>query len=344
MDAHPVTLVEIAEAAQVSIGTVSRVLNQREGTIKISQATRERVLEVAERLGYEPNPFASALKTQRTNVIGVIMRDISDPFLSLVVRFLQKEAHAEGFELLIGHSALDSATARRQLNIMLTRWFDGLFLLGNVPGDAALLQELARRQKPFVAVACGAGVDAPLVTVNDEKGTELALDYLFQLGHRRIAFLGDIVHVGVHDRLARFQGWMQAQAIWQEAYVYSSITTRAAAARQVRDLLKLVSPPTALFCASDALALGAFSGVWQSGKLVPNDFSVVGFDDIEESAELFPALTTVRQPVAEIARQALALLLAKIARGDAEPHQQRLVIEPELIVRDSCQPPISLLA
>jgi LacI family transcriptional regulator, repressor for deo operon, udp, cdd, tsx, nupC, and nupG len=336
MNLHPVTLADIAEAAQVSIGTVSRVLNQREGSIKISKATQERVLEVAKHLGYEPNPFASALKTQRTNVIGVIIRDIGDPFLSLVVRVLQRVANQAGFEILIGHSALDFATAQRQLNIMLTRWFDGLFLLGNVPGDDALLQALEQRKTPFVAVACGARVAAPLVTVNDEKGTELALNYLYSLGHRRIAFLGDIVHVGVHDRLACFQQFIQKRGIWHEEYVYTKVSSRGGAAAHVRRLFDLTTPPTALFCASDLLAQGVFSGVWQRGRLVPVDLSIIGFDDIEEAAELFPPLTTIKQPVEEIAQQALALLRTLMENPEGNARQSRLIIEPELVIRHSC--------
>jgi LacI family transcriptional regulator len=337
MNAHPVTLADIAEAAQVSIGTVSRVLNQRDGSIKISQSTRERVLEVARKLGYEPNPFASALKTQRTNVIGVIIRDIGDPFLSLVVRVLQKVANQAGFEVLIGHSALDFATAQRQLNIMLSRWFDGLFLLGNVPGDDALLQALEQRTTPFVAVACGAHVDAPLVTVNDAKGTELALRYLYDLGHRRIAFIGDIVHAGVNDRLACFQTFMQERTILQDDYVYTHIYTRGAAAAQVRGLFDLAQPPTALFCASDLLAQGVFSGVWQRGRTVPYDLSIVSFDDIEEAGELFPPLTTIRQPVETIAREALTLLRALMDHPGEKIWPRRVIVEPELVVRHSCR-------
>lgn len=337
MNAHPVTLADIAEAAQVSVGTVSRVLNRREGSIKISPATQERVLEIARRLGYEPNPFAAALKTQRTNVIGVIIRDIGDPFLSLLVRVLQTAANQAGFELLIGHSARDFATAQRQLNIMLTRWFDGLFLLGNVPGDEALLQALEQRHTPFVAVACGGRVAAPLVTVNDERGTELALHYLYERGHRRIAFLGDIVHAGVNDRLAFFQRFMQERSLWREEYIYTQASTRGAAAAHVHHLFDLANPPTALFCASDVLAQGVFSGIWQRGRLVPEDLSVIGFDDIEESAELFPPLTTIKQPVEKIAQQALTLLQSLIKDPDGAARQSHLIVEPELVVRHSCK-------
>src|SRR5256886_9610228 len=148
-----VTLADIAESAQVSVGTVSRVLNGRKGSIKISQATTSRVMEAAHRLGYQPNPFATALRTQRKGVLGAIIRDMGDPFLSELARALQQAAHEQGFELLLGHADYDSQTAQRQMTFMLNHWFDGLFLLGNLPDDATLLAMVKQGRTPCVAVA-----------------------------------------------------------------------------------------------------------------------------------------------------------------------------------------------
>ncbi len=336
----PVTLADIAEVAQVSISTVSRILKHRDGSIKISQATQERVLEVAKQLGYEPNPFASALRTQRTGVLGVIIRDIGDPFLSLLVRMLQREVRKAGFEVLIGHAEYDYETAQSQAQLMVSHWFDGLFLLGNVPGDHSLLQTLELRRTPFVALACGAQLAAPFVTVDDKQGMALALDYLYHLGHRRIAFLGDIVHAGVRDRLSYFTQFMQERAIWNEAYVHTQSSSRSAAATYVHHLLNLAEPPTALFCASDILALGAFASAWQHGQRVPQDLSIIGFDDIEEAAELYPPLTTIRQPVEIMAREGFSLLRALIDETLIEDAHRHTIVPAELIQRASCAPPL----
>ncbi|GHO70006.1 LacI family transcriptional regulator [Ktedonobacter sp. SOSP1-52] len=334
------TLADIAKAAHVSVSTVSRVLNQREGSIPISQTTVERVREAARRLGYSPNPFAAALRTQRTGVLGAILRDLGDPFLSVLVRALQRAAHQEGFDLLVGHAASDPSTAERHLAFLLNPWFDGLFLLGNLPGDALLLQMLTQRPRPCVAVACGTQMALPAVVIDEEAGTQLALDYLYQLGHRRIAFLGNLEHAGVRERLVCFQRFVQERNLeWQEYYAQHCHSSRSNAAAHVRHFLALSEPPTALFCASDLLALGAMSGAWQVGRTVPEDLSILGFDDIEEAAEGFPSLTTVRQPVEMMADHATRLIHRLIEGGLPKEDTCRVIVQPELILRQSCAAP-----
>ena len=334
------TLADIARAAHVSVSTVSRVLNQRQGSIPISQVTVERVRGVARRLGYSPNPFASALRTQRTGVLGAILRDLGDPFLSLLARALQHTAQQEGFDLLVGHADSDPEIAERHLTFLLNPWFDGLFLLGNLPGNTLLRQMLQIRPRPCVAVACGPERELPTVTVDEEAGTQLALDYLYQSGHRRIAFLGNLEHAGVGARLAGFQRFMRERDLTgQETYEQYCPSSRSEAAARVRDLLALPEPPTALFCASDLLALGAISGAWQAGRAVPEDLSVLGFDDIEEAAQGVPSLTTVRQPVETMAERATHLIRGLIEGRALEDLARHLVVQPELMVRQSCTSP-----
>ncbi len=336
----PITIADIAEATQVSVSTVSRILNRRDGSIKISQTTQERVLEAARRLGYQPNPFAAALRTQRTGVLGAIVRDIGDPFLSLLVRALQHAAHREGFELLLGHAAYDREAAERQLTFMLNSWFDGLFLLGNWPGDSALLRTLEQQPRPYVTVACGTGVSAPSVSVDEMLGTHECLDYLYALGHRRIAFLGNVEHAGVQDRLTCFRRFVAEHKLeWQDDYEQLCSSKRSEATARVTTLLRLNSPPTALFCASDLLALGAISGVWQMGRRVPEDLSIFGFDDIEEAADVFPPLSTVRQPVEEMARQATQVLRSLIDDSRPGGSARHILVQPELVIRGSCSAP-----
>lgn len=334
------TLADIAKAAHVSVSTVSRVLNQREGSIPISQATVERVKEAARRLGYFPNPFAAALRTQRTGVLGAILRDLGDPFLSGWVRALQHAANQQGFDLLVGHAASDPETAERHLSFLLNPWFDGLFLLGNLPGDALLRQMLQQRPRPCVAVACGPERALPAVTIDEDAGTQMALDYLYQLGHRRIAFLGNLEHAGVRERLAYFQRFVRERNMaLPEGYEQHCSSSRSEAAARVRHLLALPDPPTALFCASDLLALGAISGAWQMGYTVPEDLSILGFDDIEEAAEGVPSLTTVRQPVETMAEHATHLMRSLIDGRLPVEHERHLIIQPELVIRQSCRAP-----
>jgi LacI family repressor for deo operon, udp, cdd, tsx, nupC, and nupG len=334
-----VTLADIAESAQVSVGTVSRVLNGRKGNIKISQATTSRVMEAAHRLGYQPNPFATALRTRRTGVLGAILRDMGDPFLSELARALQQAAHEQGFELLLGHADYDAQTAQRQLTLMLNHWFDGLLLLGNIPGDAHLLAMLQQSQTPWVAVASGLEASVPLVALDEVRGASLSMEYLFHLGHRRLAFVGTMEHAGVGERLATFRQFVHDRGLeWHDVYEQCCARTHGDATVCLRQLLSLPSPPTAIFCASDVLALRAMSVAWQLGFHLPDQLSIIGFDDIEQAAESVPSLTTIRQPVALMAQQAVSMLREIIngSPGDAQEH--RRIVQPELIIRASCSP------
>jgi LacI family transcriptional regulator, repressor for deo operon, udp, cdd, tsx, nupC, and nupG len=335
----PVTLADIAEAAHVSVGTVSRVLNRREGSIKISQATMTRVLEAAQRLGYQPNPFATALRTQRTGVLGAIIRDIGDPFLSLLARALQLAAQEQGYELLLGHADYDSHTAQRQLTFMLNHWFDGLFLLGNLPGDTTLLAQVQQSRTPCIAVASGSETSVPLVALDEIHGTFLGLDYLFHLGHRRLAFVGMVEHAGVSERLTTFRQYVHERKLaWHDTYEQCYTHMHSDTTGCLRQLLSLSSPPTAIFCASDVLALRTISVAWQLGFHLPDQLSIIGFDDIEQAAESVPALTTIRQPVHLMAQEAVSMLRELIDGSPNDARKYRRIVQPELIVRDSCSP------
>ncbi len=335
----PVTLTDIAEATHVSVGTVSRVLNGRQGGIKISQATTSRIMEAAQRLGYQPNPFATALRTQRTGVLGAILRDLGDPFLSGLARALQQAAHEQGFELLLGHADYDAQTAQRQLTLMLNHWFDGLLLLGNIPGDATLLAQVQQSRTPCVAVASGSETSVPLVALDEERGTSLGLEYLFHLGHRRLAFVGMVEHAGVSERLATFRQFVHDRGLeWHDAYEQCCTRTLGDATARLRQLLSQSVPPTAIFCASDVLALRAMSVAWQLGFHLPDQLSIIGFDDIEQAAEGVPALTTIRQPVPVMAQEAISLLNELIDGLPNDAREYRRIVQPELIVRASCAP------
>jgi LacI family transcriptional regulator len=332
-----VTIADVAKVAGVSAGTVSRVLNPRlNDNIKISDATRQIVLSAVEQLGYQANPFASALRTQRSGVIGAIIRDISDPFLSLMARELQHAAHRQGIDLMLCHAEYDLATVRRQLKFM-TKWFDGLLLIGDMPGDRTVFEDLRKHDIPFVAVACGTQVDAPFVNTDEQRGIQLGMDYLYNLGHRRIGFIGTVDHAGTRERWTSFKSYVDSRSlVWQDEYLQPCQYTRSAAIDAVQNLLSLSAPPTAILCTSDLQALGAISGALQMGWRVPESVSILGFDDVEESSFTHPSLTTIRQPVGALAESAMMMLLELIE--GKKPELGGAVIQPRLMVRRSCCP------
>lgn len=330
-----VTISDVAREAGVSAGTVSRVLNRR-SSAKISEATQKIVLEAAERLGYQLNPVASALRTQQTGLIGAIIRDINDPFLSLMAREVQRVAHGMGIELLMGHAEYDLQTVRRQINFM-NHWFDGLLIIGDMPGDQEIFNDLNQRGTPYVTVACGPNSPMPRVNIDENEGIELALNYLTELGHRRIGFIGDVGHAGTRSRLNAFQQYLTTHGLpWDEAYLQPTIYTRGGAINSIQRLLTLPQPPSAVLCTSDLQALGAVTGAWQAGWRVPEAISIIGIDDIEEGRYSHPPLTTIRQPVGDMATSAIELLLNLIRDDLPEDRQRSLIVQPELIVRRSC--------
>lgn len=340
MTSRPVTIADVAREAGVSAGTVSRVLNRRDADIKISKATQALVMQAAERLGYQPNRFASALRTRQTGVIGAIVRDISDPFLSLMARELQHAARRRGVDLLLSHAENEPETVRRQLTFM-RNWFDGLIILGDMPDDEAIFASLREMGTPFVAAACGTHVNAPLVNIDEAQGMTQIMEYLHALGHRRVGFIGNTEHAGTRERLATFQDFVQAHRLtWRDDYLQPTPYARKAAIASVQRLLSLPQPPSAIVCTADLLALGALSGAMQMGWRVPEAVSIISFDDIEEAVDVFPALTTLRQPVGEMAEQAIRLLLRRIEQPTQEISDSRILVQPNLMIRRSCSPAV----
>ncbi len=335
-----VTIAEVAREARVSIATVSRVLSQRDGKIKISNETRATVQAAANRLGYQADPFASALRTGRSRLLGVIIRDLRDPFLIKVFIEMQSAAREKGMEVLLGHANYDLSIAGKQISIMNSLWFDGLAVLGDIPGDMGLVEQIQTSQKPCVAIACGTGYDLPCINVDDVAGTTLMLDYLYGLGHRRIASLGDPHLAGVKQRLSAFEEFAHQHALHlEEGYQAECLNNSESSARCAEQLMQLPTPPTAIFCGTDQIAISVIQRFNHLGIRVPEDVSVTGFDDIEEAAQTFPPLTTIRQQTDKIAQQALQVLLQRIDPAAQEKENENVLIAPELVIRTSCAAP-----
>lgn len=341
MSPSRVTISDVAREAGVSAGTVSRVLNRRSDEIKISEATQKTVIAAAERLGYQPNRFASALRTRQTGVVGAIVRDISDPFLSLLAREVQHAAQRQGVDLLLSHAENEPATIQRQLGFM-RHWFDGLLIIGDMPDDDALFASLRETRTAFVALACGTQVPVPLVNIDEAQGTQKIMDYLYALGHRRIGFIGNTEHAATQERLGSFRRFVDARQLsWGEDYLQHTAYTRQSASASAQRLLSLAEPPSAIVCTADLLALGALNGAMQMGWRVPEALSIISFDDIEEAVDAFPPLTTLRQPVADMAEAAVNLLLERISGSVEQDDTPQVLVEPQLMIRRSCAPALA---
>jgi DNA-binding LacI/PurR family transcriptional regulator len=329
---------DLAREAGVSQSTVSRVLNSAPSSIQISADTRDRVLATANRLGYRPNPLARGLRGAPTMLLGVIVREITDPFFSGAIEAVTTAASARGYNVVLGHahSRADEAIALRA--VLETRHVDAILLLGDMTDQPRLIDDLQRGHVPVVALWQGDTThDLPSVNVDNAWGIERALDHLVALGHRRIAFVGGRPLGDIRDRQAAFEERLRSEALARvEGYVQHVTNDPAGGVRALAGLMALPEPPTAVVCSTDQLAIGVLHGAARRGIRVPDRLSVTGFDDLPLSMFTVPALTTVRMPVGPMAARAVQIAIGETADASTDAAD---LLRPELIVRDSTGPP-----
>ncbi len=331
------TIRDVAARAGVSHQTVSRVIN---GSPNVAEATRMRVLGAIGELGYVPSPMARGLISNRTHSLGVVADDISDGFFARLVAGAEAEARRRGYYLMIGSVEPDD-DERGYLRLMLERRVEGLILARpSVPLTPADLLPARDAGVPLVAVGSSGLSGFPVVDVDNRQGGYDATRHLLERGHRRIATI-----VGPRDwpsAAARLKGYRQAlreagvaeePALVERASDWGLESGRAAAAR----LLERGADFTALFAHSDLIALGAIRQLREVSRRVPDDISVVGYDDLPVADYVEPALTTVHQPMHEVGAIAAGILLDQLA-GNAAPPRKSYLLPAVLVVRQSVAP------
>ena len=331
-DAALPTIEDVASAAGVSTATVSRVLNK---PASVREPLRRRVVKAVAKLGYVPHAGARALKLQRSGTVGAIFPTIDNAIFSKAIDALQQRLADAGLQLLIATSGYDLATEARQAMNLVTRGADALALCG-VGQSPQLLHFLRQREMPVVhAMTFPAPAGMVCVGFDNARAIGLAVRYLLDLKHRRIAMLGGIVLD--NDRAAaRVAGVRQALAKaglkLPPKYLVQRKYGLADAREGFRTLMAATPPPTAILCGNDVLALGALLEAQKLGIHVPGAVSIVGFDDLEMARHIQPALTTMHVPT-----QALWHLVAEriIAALELSPVQTATEVEVELVVRES---------
>lgn len=333
------TLSDVARAAGVHPSTVSRALDPARHHL-LSPVTRDRVVEVAESLGYQVNTLARSLRTGSTGLVGVVAPDVANPFIGQFLRGAEDVLHQTGRMLMIAESHDDADTLGSVLHQMVTRRLDGLIVTAARRGDEANLARAAAALPVVLAVRSLESGDLPTVIHDDRLGARLAAEHLVGLGHLRLAQIrgsSDISSfrersTGFADSLARSDARDVSSS---EAAVEPNVDEgRALASR----LLALDEPqrPTAIFAHNDLLAVGALAAIGDAGLRCPQDVSVVGYNDSLLTDHLSTPLTTVRVPTAEMGARA-GRLLADLLNGSAARTEEAL--PPELVVRSSTAPP-----
>lgn len=299
------TIYDVARHAGVSSSTVSRVLAGR-GTV--SEATREHVLGIARALGYRPNHVARSLARQDSDTVAVLLPDIANPFFPSLVKALQDEAERCGFTVILGSSGDDADTERRYLDTMLSKLVRHVFVVGlRLPRPE--VEEYAKAGLTFIALDRGiAGGSGYLVQSDNRAGARLATRHLIELGHRRIAHIAGPPGVSVSRERKRgyLDAMTEAGLPVDEALIVASPFSEEGGAQAYRKLPE--ADYTAIFAANDLIAIGALFEAHQGGRSVPDDFSLVGFDDVSLTRYTSPQLTTVRQDVGAMARAGVGFI------------------------------------
>lgn len=332
------TIVDVASRAGVSTATVSRVLS---GAAAARPATRERVLAAAHELSYRPSGVARALKRRQTRTIGLLITDIENPFFPQIVRAAEDEARARGLGLLLCNAADDPGRELAYLDLLLDRRIDGLIV-----ASARAIRRHARRlvgvAMPVVLVNAATRVAGlPGITAAHRRGAGLATRHVLELGHVRIGHVTAPADRAAAARLRRagVDDALRAAGMDPSGLLVEEGDERIAGGiRATTSLLALRHRPTAIVCYNDLTAIGTLQAARAAGLRVPEDVSVVGFDDIELAAWTDPGMTTVRQPTDEMARWAVARL-ADVLDGQHPDGAARVTLAPSLVVRGSTGPP-----
>jgi DNA-binding LacI/PurR family transcriptional regulator len=327
---------DVARLAGVSQSTVSRVLNNT-GTDLIGPTTIQRVRDAATQLGYSPHPLARALRGKHTQLIGLIVREIDDPFFAKFISILSVQARELGYQIVLGHAQSDPSQALQMTAVLETRHCDGLLLLGDLRGDGFATEAILKTNRAVVAL-CRGQSRSPIPTVNSDNvaGTKLILEHLYGLGHRRLAFISGGWLGDLRERQEAYRAFLESHHLPCPAeYVQSEVNSLDGGYRALQRLFELPTPPTAVLAADDVMAIGALKAAADHGLRVPGDLSLTGFDDIEMARFTRPSLTTVRQPVELMSRRATQWLIALIRSEDAPEGDWAAPILPELVVRAS---------
>ncbi|MBM0103430.1 LacI family DNA-binding transcriptional regulator [Steroidobacter sp. S1-65] len=327
---------QVARQAGVSIATVSRALTTPD---KVSDKTLKKVLAQVERSRYKPNLLARNFRSKRAFSVVVLVPNIANPFFAEIIRGIEQVAQQHGYAVLLGDTEGREDREAYYVGLVETRQADGLIQL--------------HPRLPKAARGANGGLEIPLVNaceyIEDAPCPRVGIDnaaaaremtkYLLDLGHRRIGVvLGPDSSPLTSDRLRGYKLALRAAKIAaDDALIAQGDFTMSSGSAAAERLFKAKQPPTAVFCFNDEMALGAIRFLKSTGRSVPQDVSVVGFDDIEFASFCDPPLTTIEQPTREIGNKAMSLLFEMLNGGKLEPAMHTLPIK--LIVRDSAAPP-----
>ncbi|MCU1233383.1 MAG: transcriptional regulator, LacI family [Candidatus Solibacter sp.] len=329
-----ITIKDVARESGVNVSTVSRALN---GEYGVHSDTRELVLAVAERLQYRPNRVARGLVTGRSHTLALVVSDIRNPFFAEVARGAEDAAYASDYDLVLCNSDLDAEKQLRYVESLMEKRVDGILMNSVAELSKKQVEQLSNVGVPIVLLNRAAPRNAfSTICADNDAGGVLAAEYLWKLGHRKIAHLTGPRHHG--NMTERANGFVRALSEARKPVkpvVLHGKNNFQGGMELAQKLLAQHEDVTAIFAASDMMAFGAIRALMEAGKRIPEDVSVIGFDNVELSTIVNPPLTTIHQPKYEIGQAAVEILLRLAGRGEHQAPEHR-VFGVHLIERRSC--------
>ena len=336
-----VTIHDVAKRAGVSMKTVSRVINNEP---QVRESTRAKVREAMRELGYVPNISARRLARGRSCVIGLIFHNATWHYIDNVIQGVLETAREEGYNTLIHPCDVENPEDRAEvLELVEQQQVDGLIFTPPSDNEPDVLQQLWDWQVPFVRLTpLDREIPWPYVTAQDRQGAYDMTQHLLELGHRRIGFImGDPGHRASHDRLEGYKAALESHRIPPDPDLIKQGDFHFESGQRLgQELLTMTPRPTAIFAGNDNMAVGVLSVAHRFGIAVPEELSVAGFDDVRLAYQVWPPLTTVRQPIQEAARRATSLLVELLENKSPDPIQYEL--ETTLVIRESTGPSRSI--
>jgi len=332
-----ITIRDVAREAGVSISTVSNALNKSR---YVKKETLQKIRNAAEMLGYRPNVIARGLRIKSTRSVGVIVPDIANPFFAEMVKGMEEVARNLGFTLILCCTYYDTDEETRQLDLLMNKWVDGFIFASGFNTDDHIA-ELVDQKIPVVAVDREiTQFEVPSVLIDNVEATKKSVNYLCELGHRRIGYITFSMEKikTVENRFLGYRDGLKENGIdfdddlliVDEGLRMNEIKGCYSA---VEKMLGVKNPPTAIITMADVMAIGAIKALKDLGVRVPQDVSVIGFDNIAYSAFTDPPLTTVKQPKKSMGRIAMTLLIDLINKKKVE--KKNIIVPTELIIRES---------
>jgi LacI family transcriptional regulator len=343
-----VTIREVAKECGLSTSTVSMVLNQAPLSQFIPETTKQRVIEIAKGMGYQPNPFARALRDRHSHTIGIMVPDIADPYCAQILRGIEKSLSRSDYLSFLVDIQNDSSRFKKYLNVLLGRRVEGLIILANsLSFESELLSALEVQKVPSVILGREPGSEAlNWVATDNELGAQQALEHLYRLGHRKIAFVrGPELIIDSHHQWNGIQAFADTVGLELDTQLVVTLSDPFSSFEGgfegTQQMLARGIPFTALLAFDDMTAFGCIRALINAGLRVPQDCSVIGFDDIPAAAFYNPSLTSVREHLETLASLGAEILMDAMGAGrnneTVSPVHRK--IRPELIVRESTAPP-----